>query len=215
MQLQEYQFFQSLEPFAMQKVQEDAKRISVGVGTFLYYQGDINEGILFLQKGSVKVFLHSDEIGKGEITLYYITPGEQCLVNTLSTISQTPANASAIVDESIEGWLVPASTMQWLMENSQAFREFKVAFCAQRLGSILQLVEELRFKRMDQRLLNWLFVQGRNTIYTTHEQIAQILGTSREVISRILKNLEKEGVVSLGRGFIKVLEEKTSLSPTR
>lgn len=206
MQLQEYHFFKALELHAMQKVQEDAKKITAGVGTFLYYQGDVNEGILFLEKGSVKVFLHSDEIGKGEITLYYITPGEQCLVNTLSTISQTPATATAMVDESIEGWLIPAQTMQWLMTNSPAYREFKVAFCAQRLGQILQLVEELRFKRMDQRLLNWLFVQGRETIHTTHEQIATILGTSREVISRILKNLEKEGVVLLGRGYIKLLE---------
>jgi len=207
MQLQEYHFFKVLEPHAMQKVQEDAKKITAGVGTFLYYQGDVNEGILFLEKGSVKVFLHSDEIGKGEITLYYITPGEQCLVNTLSTVSKTPATATAMVDESIEGWLIPTQTIQWLMTNSPAYREFKVAFCAQRLGQILQLVEELRFKRMDQRLLNWLFVQGRETIHTTHEQIATILGTSREVISRILKNLEKEGVVLLGRGYIKLLEE--------
>ncbi|TKI70936.1 Crp/Fnr family transcriptional regulator [Sulfurimonas crateris] len=211
MQLQEYQFFKSLEPHAIQKVQEDAKIVSAGVGSFLYYQGDINDGILFLEKGSVKVFLHSDEIGKGEITLYYITPGEQCLVNTLSTISQTPATATAIVDESITGWLVPTKTMQWLVENSPAYREFKVAFCAQRLGEIFQLVEELRFKRMDQRVLNWLFVQGRGTIHTTHEQIATILGTSREVISRILKNLEKEGVVSLGRGWIKLMQGFTSL----
>ena len=207
MQLQEYQFFKSLEPHAMQKVQEDAKKISASVGTFLYYQGDINEGILFLERGAVKVFLHSDEIGKGEITLYYITPGEQCLVNTLSTISQTPTSATAIVDESIEGWIVPTKTMQWLVENSPAYREFKVAFCAERLGQIFQLVEELRFKRMDQRLLNWLYVQGRDTIHTTHEQIANILGTSREVISRILKNLEKEGVVSLRRGSIKLMQE--------
>ena len=91
------------------------------------------------------------------------------------------------------------------MDNSLAYREFKVDFCAKRLTQIMRLVEELRFKRMDERLLNWLFVQGRETINTTHEQIAQILGTSREVISRILKNFEKEGVVSLGRGSIKLI----------
>jgi CRP/FNR family transcriptional regulator len=206
MHLQDYQFFKTLEPNAMERVLEDAKHISLGIGSFLYYQGDINEGILFLSQGCVKVFLYSDEIGKGEITLYYITPGEQCLVNTLSTISQTPTSATAIVDEAIKGWIVPKETMQWLMANSPAYRDFKISFCANRLNQILQLIEELRFKRMDQRLLNWLFVQGRNTIYVTHEQIAQILGTSREVISRILKNLEREGIVSLGRGYIEVSE---------
>ncbi|MFA5215719.1 Crp/Fnr family transcriptional regulator [Sulfuricurvum sp.] len=205
MELDHYQFFQSLEPESLEKVCSEAKKVSLGVGTFLYYQGDINQGILFLTKGCVKVFLHADEIGKGEITLYYITPGEQCLVNTLSTISQTPATATAIVDESIEGWLVPTDTIRWLINNSPAYRDFKISFCAERLTQIMHLVEELRFKRMDQRLLNWLFVQGRDTIRTTHEQIAQILGTSREVISRILKNLEKEGVISMGRGFIKII----------
>lgn len=205
MELDHYQFFHSLEPESLEKVRSEAKKVSLGVGTFLYYQGDINQGILFLTKGCVKVFLHADEIGKGEITLYYITPGEQCLVNTLSTISQTPATATAIVDESIEGWLVPIDTIRWLINNSPAYRDFKISFCAERLTQIMHLVEELRFKRMDQRLLNWLFVQGRDTIRTTHEQIAQILGTSREVISRILKNLEKEGVISMGRGFIKII----------
>jgi len=206
MELDHYQFFQSLEPESLEKVRSEAKKVSLGVGTFLYYQGDVNQGILFLTKGCVKVFLHAEDIGKGEITLYYITPGEQCLVNTLSTVSQTPATATAIVDESIEGWLVPAETIRWLIDNSPAYRDFKISFCAERLSQIMHLVEELRFKRMDQRLLNWLYVQGRDTILTTHEQIAQILGTSREVISRILKNLEKEGVISLGRGSIKIIE---------
>lgn len=205
MKLEEYSFFSSLEPDSRQKIIGDAKAVSLPVGTFLYYQGDVNEGILFLSKGCVKVFLHSDEVGKGEITLYYITPGEQCLVNTLSTVAHTPAPATAIVDESIEGWLLPHSSIKWLMDNSPAYREFKVDFCAKRLTQIMHLVEELRFKRMDERLLNWLFVQGRDTISATHEQIAQILGTSREVISRILKNFEKEGVVALGRGSIKLV----------
>ena len=205
MQLEDYLFFSSLEPENLAKIKGDAKAVSLPVGTFLYYQGDVNEGILFLSKGCVKVFLHSDEVGKGEITLYYITPGEQCLVNTLSAASHTPAPATAIVDESIEGWLLPSSSIKWLMDNSPAYREFKVDFCAKRLTQIMHLVEELRFKRMDERLLNWLFVQGRDTISATHEQIAQILGTSREVISRILKNFEKEGVVALGRGSIKLV----------
>lgn len=204
MQLEDYLFFSSLEPENLAKIKGDAKAVSLPVGTFLYYQGDVNEGILFLSKGCVKVFLHSDEVGKGEITLYYITPGEQCLVNTLSTVAHTPAPATAIVDESIEGWLLPYSSIKWLMDNSPAYREFKVDFCAKRLTQIMHLVEELRFKRMDERLLNWLFVQGRDTISATHEQIAQILGTSREVISRILKNFEREGVVTLGRGSIRL-----------
>jgi len=206
MELEAYPFFGALDEASLQKVRNEVVEVSMGVGTFLYYQGDVCEGVLFLRRGCVKVFVHSEQIGRGEITLYYITPGEQCLVNTMSAVSGSVTGASAVVDESIEGWLLPASTVRWLVDYSPAFRDYKLSYCAGRLTQLLQLVEELRFKRMDQRLLNWLYVQGRDTVHTTHEQIAQILGTSREVISRILKNLEREGIVVLGRGSIRILE---------
>ena len=205
MELTDYRFFQGLETASARKILDEAKTVRLGTGTFLYYEGEVSGGILFLARGKVKVFVHSDEIGRGEITLYYLTPGEQCLVNTFSTVTQTPASASAIVDESIEGWLVPARTVRWLIDHSPAFREYKIDFCASRVHHLIHLIGELRFKRMDERLLNWLYVQGRETIHVTHEQIASILGTSREVVSRLLKNFEKQGIVRLGRGVVQIV----------
>lgn len=205
MELIDYPFFQELEPEAAEKVKDQAQPVALPVGAFLYYQGDVCPGILFLSRGRVKVYLQPEEVAAKEITLYYIAPGEQCLVNTFSAISQTPTSASAVVDERIEGWLVPHETVRWLLDHSPAFRAFKLDFCGRRLNTVLELVGELRFKRMDERVLNWLFVQGRDTIHATHQQIATILGTSREVVSRILKNLEQEGVVSLGRGIIRLV----------
>ncbi len=207
MELRDYPFFKMLESNLMESVERDAKSLSLSTGNFLYYQGDVCDGILFLKKGRVKVYLNSDKIGGGEITLYYIAPGEQCLVNTFSAISKLHTQANAVVDESIEGWLVSATTIERLIDESKAFRDFKISFCATRLNEVLRFIEEVKFKRVDERLLNWLFVQGRETIHATHEQIAAILGTSREVISRILKNFEKEGLVHLGRGVIKILGE--------
>lgn len=204
MELKDYQFFLSLDKEEMEKVISEAKSVSLPVGSFLYYQGDICDSVLFLKKGRVKVYVNSDQIGKGEIAIYYISPGEQCLVNTMSTVSKVPTLASAVVDESMEGWLVPQFTIAWLMDRSKAFRDFKISYCAARLNELLSLISEVKFKRVDERLLNWLFVQGKETIHATHEQIAAILGTSREVISRILKNFEKEGKVSLGRGMIRL-----------
>ncbi len=204
MELRDYPFFSMLSDEEMEKVESEAKSISLGVGNFLYYQGDVCEGVLFLKRGVVKVYLNAEKIGGGEITIYYITPGEQCLVNMISAISQVPTQANAVVDESIEGWLVSRDSLEHLMDTSKAFRDFKISFCATRLNEIFSLMEEVKFKRVDERLLNWLFAQGRDTIKTTHEQIAGILGTSREVISRILKNFEREGRISLGRGVIRI-----------
>lgn len=205
MELTDYKFFQDLETESAQKVESEAKPVALPVGSFLYYEGDVCEGILFLRKGRVKVYLCPENVSSSEITLYYISPGEQCLVNTFSTISKSPTQANAVVDESIEGWLLSEGTINWLLDHSPAYREYKLTYCSQRLGEVMGLVSELRFKRMDERLLNWLYVQGRDTIHATHEQIANILGTSREVVSRLLKNFEKEGRVQLGRGMIRIL----------
>lgn len=207
MELSEYRFFQDLEPESAKRITDDAKAVSLPVGTFLYYQGDVCHDILFLSKGKVKVYLCPDDISKSEITLYYISPGEQCLVNTFSTISRSPAQANAIVDESIAGWLVNEQTIHWLLENSPAYRDYKLNYCKDRIGELMSIISELRFKRMDERLLNWLYVQGRGTVHATHEQIASILGTSREVISRILKNFEREGRIQLKRGAIEILNK--------
>lgn len=205
MELFEYTFFHELSDDEKQMIQESAKYISLPIGSILYYEGDVNEDILFLKSGKVKVFITPSSITTGEVTLYYISPGEQCLVNTFSTVTQNKTMASAVVDESIEGWLIPRETILWLINNSQSYRDFKIDLCSQRLNVVLDLIKSIKFDQLDQRILNWLYVQGRETIHITHEKIASILGVSREAISRNLKKLELSGNIKLSRGAISIL----------
>lgn len=207
MDLLEYVFFNDLELHEKEKIKQESKFISLPIGSPLYYEGDVSTDILFLKRGRVKVYITPDEIGKGEVTLYHISAGEQCLVNTFSTITQNKTLASAVVDESIEGWLVPRESILWLINNSESYRHFKIDLCGQRLNAILELIKAIKFDQLDQRLLNWLYVQGVDTIKITHDRIASILGVSREAISRNLKKLEHSGQVSLSRGAITLLEE--------
>jgi CRP/FNR family transcriptional regulator len=205
MDLFEYEFFNDIKAEDRERIEQSSKYISLPIGSQLYYEGDVNQDILFLKHGKVKVYITPENIGKGEITLYYISAGEQCLVNTFSTVTQTPTLASAVVDESIEGWLIPKENILWLINNSQSYRDFKIELCGERLSIVLDLIKSIKFDQLDQRLLNWLYVQGKNTIKITHEKIANILGVSREAISRNLKKLEKSGNIKLSRGLITLL----------
>ncbi|WP_428738771.1 Crp/Fnr family transcriptional regulator [Sulfurimonas sp.] len=205
MDLFEYEFFNDLKQEEKEKIKESSKYISLPIGSQLYFEGDTNQDILFLKRGKVKVYITPESIGNGEVTLYYISAGEQCLVNTFSTITQTQTLASAVVDESIEGWLIPRESIMWLLNNSQSYRNFKIELCGQRLQIVLDLIKSIKFDQLDQRLLNWLYVQGKNQIKITHEKIAAILGVSREAISRNLKKLERAGDLKLSRGCITIL----------
>ncbi|WP_373069666.1 Crp/Fnr family transcriptional regulator [Sulfurimonas sp.] len=205
MDLFEYEFFNDIKKEDKERIEKSSKFISLPIGSQLYYEGDINQDILFLKQGKVKVYITPENIDKGEVTLYYISAGEQCLVNTFSTVTQTPTLASAVVDESIEGWLIPKEDVLWLINNSQSYRNFKIELCGERLGIVMDLIKSIKFDQLDQRLLNWLYVQGKNTIKITHEKIANILGVSREAISRNLKKLENSGNIKLSRGSITLL----------
>lgn len=205
MDLFEYEFFHDLSDDEKNRIKDSAKHISLPIGTPLYFEGDINQDILFLKSGKVKVYITPENIGTGEVTLYYISAGEQCLVNTFSTITQNSTLASAVVDESIEGWLIPRESILWLINNSQSYRDFKIELCGERLQHVLDLIKSIKFNQLDQRLLNWLYVQGKEKIKITHEKIARILGVSREAISRNLKKLEKSGNLKLSRGCITLL----------
>ena len=118
--------------------------------------------------------------------------------------------AFAVSESDLEAILVPASVIQDWMDSIRSWRRYAWNLIAARLGDVISLVEEVTFRRMDERLGFYLnqadkFPLGRKTAIT-HQQIAAELGTSREVISRLLKDLEQQGIVELGRGWIRVLK---------
>jgi len=204
MQLLEYEFFKELGAQEQQIIEAASKPVALPIGTILYYEGDVCGDILFLKRGKVKVYLSPESVGAGEMTLYYIAPGEQCLVNTFSTVTAGKALASAVVDESIEGWLVPREQILWLINHSESYRNFKIELCGKRIAILMNLIKSIKFDQLDQRLLNWLYVQGKDTLHITHDKIASILGVSREAVSRNLKKLEASGSISLSRGKISI-----------
>lgn len=203
MELNQFTFYNHLSPDLQHFVQTHARPIAVPKNTILFYQGDICKDILFLTDGNVRLYIQGE--GQEEITLYTLKPLEQCVVNTASLVAQNIAIATATTETDISGYLLDHESIHSLMAQSPEYLSFMFSLFTVRLASLATLIEDIKFKRLDVRLLEWLNHQENSRIEMTHEQIAIQLGTSRVVISRLLKDLEHKRKVRLERGAIERL----------
>ena len=203
MKLSIYPFNDQLEPEAITFLETHLKPIQVPKGNLLFYQGDVCGDILWLTKGKVRLYAQAE--GIEEITLYTLQPGEQCIVNTASLLSQTQAIASAETVTDIEGYLIEVESIKKLAKISDVYQDYLFSLYQLRFTSLANLINDIKFKRLDERILDWLQKQDEKIIETTHEFIANELGSSRVVVSRLLKELEQQGKVILHRGKIELI----------
>jgi CRP/FNR family transcriptional regulator len=202
MRLTQYSFYDKLNDTSIKFLQEHLKPIKVPKDNILFFQGDICDNILFLTKGKVRLYIQSDNAD--EITLYQLNEGEQCIVNTASILSQTEAIGSAITVTDIEGYLLDVNSVKELAHSSDAYQSFLFEIYTLRMSALAKLINDIKFKKLDERILDWLISKDSKMIQTTHEHIANELGSSRVVISRVLKELEKSGKLILTRGTIEL-----------
>ena len=140
-----------------------------------------------------------------EITLYTLKAGEQCIVNTASLLSGTDAVASAETLIDIEGYLIDVNSVKMLSRMSDVYQSYLFSLYQLRFEELTRLINDIKFKRLDTRIIEWLNKQESYPIEITHAQLATELGSSRVVVSRLLKDLEQKGTLSLYRGKIEVL----------
>lgn len=173
-------------------------------GVTLLTVGDSCSHIGFLLSGEIRVF-KSGSRGR-EITLYEIYPGETCILNASCILSNKkyPANATVMVDGDI--LLLTDKLFLSSIEEYADLRKFIFRSFIDRMSAIIELLEEVAFGRMDSRLTDYLVEKAEDQLLnTTHQNIANDLGTSREVISRLLKDFERKGKVALQRNLIKLI----------
>ncbi len=200
--MQEFDFFDRLEKKSKEKLLAESIFMKVPSGMKLYSQGDVCADILFLTKGRVRV-IRQHENGQS-VLLYYFKQGEQCNVNFTSSYNSAPAVGTAIAETDLEGYDVPVGLIAELFVEDKEFQRYVFDQYVKRLDSMASLIEEIRFSSLDTRLLQWLLSQNAKSINISHEEIGDILGTSREVISRLLKGFEKNGIVKLSRRLIEI-----------
>ena len=161
----------------------------------------------FVITGMLRIFKASEN-GR-ELTLYRIEPGETCILTATCVLSGNGFPANAEAEGPTEVLLMPSRRLLPLMEESPAWRTFLFGLYAKRLDMALTLVEEVAFHHVDERISALLAREGAagaGVISRTHEQIADELGTSREVVTRILRDFELAGTIQTSRGKIRVLK---------
>ena len=171
----------------------------------IYSEGDTCQGIAFVLSGEIRVY-KIGETGR-EITLYEIGPGETCILNASCILSGSTYPANAVAATEVNVLLVPSADFRRMVTTHDEMRIFVFSLLSQRLATVMELVEEVAFGRMDQRLMDYLVEKsGNNVLETTHQRIASDIGTSREVVSRLLKDFERKGRVRLSRNSIEIVD---------
>lgn len=193
------------EPELAGRILEKGLRQRLPADAAIYREGDLCAMIALVLAGEIRVFKAS-ESGR-EITLYEIGPGDTCILNASCILANTKYPANAVTRTEVEALLLPAAEFRRLLSHHPALQHFVFALLSQRLVSVMSLLEEVVFGRMDERLADYLLERSENgRLAVTHQIIANDLGTSREVVSRLLKDMERRGRVRLGRNEVVLLE---------
>ena len=163
---------------------------------------NVPESLIFLYDGTIRV---SQTSGNGrDIVLYRVDAGESCVLTTACMLAEEAYNAEGIAESDIVVVVLPKMSFDRLVAEEPAFRSFVFAAYSRRLIDLLRVVDDVAFGRIDVRLAERLLVLtgGDREIIATHQEIASELGTAREVISRVLNDFQKRGLVVQSRGRI-------------
>lgn len=183
---------------------ERAASVRLPAGTTVFAPGVAAQSFLLILDGTVRVQQVSP--GGREIVLYRVTGGETCIMTTACLLSDEAYTAEGITETDVEAVAIPKASFEDAIANSPGFRRLVFADYSHRISDLMHVVEEVAFERLDkrlaQRLLNRAGPDG--TLSVTHQDLAFELGSAREVVGRLLKELERRGWVALGRGRIEL-----------
>lgn len=176
-------------------------------GSVILNENSNIRAIPIVTKGMMKV-IRTEEDGR-EILLYYIKAGESCIMSFLGGLHNETSKVRAEVEEDAEILFLPLDKVSLFIKEYPQWLDYIFRLYHKRFEELLEVVNAIAFKKVDERLLNLLkrkaeLTQSKN-IQTTHEQLANELGTARVVVSRLLKQLEENGIVQLGRSKITLM----------
>jgi CRP/FNR family transcriptional regulator len=208
----QFHFLQCAKADFVRQFFSAAKIVQLPANQSICQQGMLCSHLALVIEGTARVF----KIGENgrEITLYRIGPGESCILTASCIMSKKPFPAFAVSELPIQALIISTSDVIHWSNQEQAWRDYLFQLISDRLSDVISVVEEVAFRRVDRRLAGYLLQhtdETSNLMQATHQSIASDLGTSREVVSRILKDFEQQGLISITRGAI-TLEDRQRLS---
>ena len=180
---------------------------TVPAGVDLAMEGSDCQHFFVVLRGSIRVYIIGEN-GR-EITLYHVSPDESCVLTSFCLLSQTTFPAYATVEEETELVLIPAIHFRDWLDQYEIWRGYMFASLSMRLQAIIKTLDNVVFKPLENRICDYLTAghhADKGSIAITHEQLAREVGASRVAVSRILEQLERDGVIGLQRGKITVVD---------
>lgn len=197
-----YPVLQDLPAPLRERLLAESQPMTVPAGTVLFDEHQPCQGFPFVLAGSVRVVKLAAN-GR-ELPLYKVLPGESCIITSSCLLGHADYNARGVTENETTLVLLPRALFDKMLGETP-FRDFVFDLFAERISELMQLVEEVAFRKLDQRLANLLLGKGRQ-LHTTHQQLADELGSVREMVSRLLKGFADQGMVRLGREQIEILD---------
>lgn len=208
--LERLPFWKLLTDSEKELVQQNAVIRLYEKGTRVYSSERECQGMLFVMQGEMRTYLLSEE-GR-EVTLFRIYPNDLCVLSASCVISQISFDTQMSAQKDTEALMIPPNIVLLLKEKNLSVRCFLYELATKRFSDVMWAMQQILFKRLDQRLALFLMQEsqrlGTDTIHMTHEQIAQQISSAREAVARMLKQFSEDGLVELKRGAIRLLDQK-------
>lgn len=197
------------DPRLLQAILDKGQVMNLEPGKVLMEPGQFIKAVPLVIEGSVKI-MRMDEDGR-ELFLYYLDPGETCALSLTCCSASRPSEIRAVVEDRAVMIFIPIHVHEQFSDEFKQWKDFVSSTYQVRFQELLIALDAVAFKRMDERLMRYIVTKMKqhkaNELHTTHQEIANELGTSREVISRLLKQLEKKKWIELGRNIIYIRDD--------
>lgn len=174
-------------------------------GDVIIQEDKFPKAVPIILEGSVRV-IRSEEDGN-DILLYYLKPGDSCVMSLLSALHNDSSKVRGEIEEKAKILFIPVENISKFFRDFPEWLDYILSIYHKRFEELLEIVQSVAFKKVDERLMELLkkkseLLNGERTLNVTHEQLARELGTSRVVVSRLLKEMERRNMVKLGRNKI-------------
>lgn len=201
--LQQYPMLADLPAAQSDALLANASVMQLPAGTVIFDENQPCQGFPLLLSGSVRV-IKAAPSGR-ELQLYRVNPGESCILTSSCLLGHSNYHARGIVGQDVELLVLAPAAFRALLAEYAPFRDYIFSLFSERLTDLMELVSAVAFQKLDQRLAALLAAKA-SPIHTTHQALADELGSAREMVSRLLKNFAEQGWVKLGREQIAITD---------
>ena len=209
MQLESFfPIWDKIEPEQQEKLRKSAVKQTIKKGTILCDGGKECTGLVLVCDGLLRAYMLSED-GR-EVTMYRLFEHDICLLCASCVMTNIQFDIIIEAEKDTEAWVIPPWIYKSVQQDSLVFSNYVNDLMAMNLSEVMWMVEQVMWKSFDKRLAGFLIeesnVEGTLTLKITHEKIANHLGTAREVVTRMLKHFQTEGMVSLRRGIVEITD---------